>query len=51
MRNYKRLLMYIRPYLKRLFIAIIFIVLAASANLYLPWIIKDMVDDVLAARI
>lgn len=50
MRNYKRLLMYIRPYLKRLFIAIIFIVLAASANLYLPWIIKDMVDDVLAAK-
>lgn len=50
MRNYKRLLMYIRPYLKRLFVAIIFIVLAASANLYLPWIIKDMVDDVLAAK-
>ncbi len=50
MRNYRRLLMYIRPYLKRLFVAIIFIVLAASANLYLPWIIKDMVDDVLAAK-
>ena len=50
MRNYKRLLMYIRPYLKRLFVAILFIVLAASANLYLPWIIKDMVDDVLAAK-
>lgn len=50
MRNYKRLLAYIRPYLKRLFVAIIFIILAASANLYLPWIIKDMVDDVLAAK-
>ena len=50
MRNYKRLLMYIRPYLKRLFLAVLFIVLAASANLYLPWIIKDMVDDVLAAK-
>lgn len=50
MRNYKRLLMYIRPYLKRLFVAVLFIILAASANLYLPWIIKDMVDDVLAAK-
>ncbi len=50
MRNYKRLLAYMKPYLKRLFLAVVFIVLAASANLYLPWIIKDMVDDVLAAK-
>lgn len=50
MKNYKRLLAYMRPYLHRLFLAVIFIVLAASANLYLPWIIKDMIDDVLAAK-
>lgn len=50
MKNYKRLLAYIRPYLYRLLLAIVFIVLAASANLYLPWIIKDMIDDVLAAK-
>ncbi|MBQ1509749.1 MAG: ABC transporter ATP-binding protein, partial [Selenomonadaceae bacterium] len=50
MKNYKRLLAYMRPYLHRLLLAIVFIVLAASANLYLPWIIKDMIDDVLAAK-
>lgn len=50
MKNYKRLLAYMRPYLHRLFLAVVFIVLAASANLYLPWIIKDMIDDVLAAK-
>ncbi len=50
MKNYKRLLSYIRPYLHKLFLAIVFIVLAASANLYLPWIIKDMIDEVLAEK-
>ena len=50
MKNYRRLLQYIRPYLRRLGIAIICIICAASANLYLPWIIKDMIDDVLAAK-
>ncbi len=50
MKNYKRLLQYIRPYLKRLGLAIICIVIAAACNLYLPWIIKDMVDKVLAEK-
>ena len=39
MKNYKRLLQYIRPYLKRLALAIVCIVVAAACNLYLPWII------------
>ena len=47
MKNYKRLLSYIKPYLKRLGLAIFCIVMAAAANLYLPWIIKDMIDKVL----
>ena len=47
MKNYKRLLAYIRPYLKRLGLAVICIIMAAAAHLYLPWIIKDMVDKVL----
>ena len=47
MKNYKRLLLYIKPYLKRLGLAIICIIMAAAANLYLPWIIKDMIDKVL----
>ena len=50
MKNYKRLLAYIKPYLGRFFLAIICIVMASGANLYLPWIIKDMIDKVLAER-
>ncbi len=50
MKNYKRLLQYIRPYLKQLGLAIICIVLAAAANLYVPWIIKDMIDQVLSDK-
>ena len=34
----------------RFFLAIICIVVASGANLYLPWIIKDMIDKVLAER-
>ena len=50
MENYKRLLGYMRPYLKILVVAIFCIIMAGAANLYLPWIIKDMIDDVLAAK-
>ena len=50
MKNYKRLLQYMRPYLKRLCLAVVCIVLAAGANLYVPWIIKDMIDKVLADK-
>ena len=47
MKNYRRLLMYMRPYLGRLGLAVFCIIMASSANLYLPWIIKDMIDKVL----
>ncbi len=50
MNNYKRLLLFIKPYLPRLGLAVICIVFAAAANLYVPWIIKDIIDDVLANR-
>ncbi len=50
MKGYLRLLAYIKPYKKRLLEAIVCIVVAAAANLYLPWVIKDMIDKVLAAR-
>ena len=39
-----------RPYLKRLALAIVCIILAAGANPYVPWIIKDMIDKVLADK-
>lgn len=50
MNNYKRLLLFIKPYLPRLGLAVICIIFAAAANLYVPWIIKDIIDDVLANR-
>ncbi|MBQ6976280.1 MAG: ABC transporter ATP-binding protein [Selenomonadaceae bacterium] len=48
MKNYRRLLMYMKPYLGRLGLAVFCIIMASGANLYLPWIIKDMIDKVLA---
>ena len=50
MKNYLRLLAYIKPYKKRLAAAVVCIIMAAGANLYLPWIIKDMIDDVLRSK-
>lgn len=50
MKNYLRLLAYIKPYKKRLAAAMVCIIMAAGANLYLPWIIKDMIDDVLMSK-
>ncbi|MGL5268901.1 MAG: ABC transporter ATP-binding protein, partial [Selenomonadaceae bacterium] len=50
MKNYKRLLLFMRPYLSRLSLAVVCIILAAAANLYVPWIIKNIIDDVLATR-
>lgn len=50
MNSYMRLLKYLRPYLPRLGMAIFCIVLASAANLYVPWIIKDVIDRVLAEK-
>ncbi len=50
MENYKRLLLFIKPYIPRLGFAVVCILFAAAANLYVPWIIKDLIDDVLASK-
>lgn len=50
MNLYLRLLNYIRPYLPRLILAVLCTCLAAGCNLYLPWIIKDVVDKVLVQK-
>lgn len=47
---YLRLLKYIRPYMHRLILAILCTVMASACNLYLPWIIKDVVDKVLVQK-
>ena len=50
MNLYLRLLKYIRPYMHRLMMAILCTVMASTCNLYLPWIIKDVVDKVLVQK-
>lgn len=50
MKNYLRLLNYIKPYTKTIITAIFCIIVAAGSNLYVPWIIKDMIDKVLAEK-
>lgn len=50
MNLYLRLLKYIRPYMHRLMMAISCTVMASACNLYLPWIIKDVVDKVLVQK-
>lgn len=47
MDTYKRLISYVRPYMGRMFAAIACIILAAGGNLAVPWIIKDVIDQVL----
>lgn len=50
MTTYRRLLQYIKPYLKRMALAIVCIILAACANLYVPWILRGIIDEVLANK-
>lgn len=47
---YLRILGYIKPYMHRLIFAMFCTVMAAAGNLYIPWIIKDMIDKVLADK-
>lgn len=46
MNIYIRILSYIKPYIHRLIAAGICTALAAGANLYVPWIVKDVIDQV-----
>ena len=50
MNTYTRLIIYIRPYKLRLIAALICMVLAAGANLVVPWIIKDVIDKVFSNK-
>lgn len=47
MDTYKRLISYVRPYMGRMIAAVVCIILAAGGNLAVPWIIKDVIDQVL----
>lgn len=50
MKTYLRLLQYIKPYRSRLAAAIVCIIFASAANLYVPWILKDVIDKVLTEK-
>lgn len=50
MKTYLRLLQYIKPYIPRLIIAVICMIFASGANLYVPWILKDVIDQVLSEK-
>lgn len=50
MNLYLRLLKYVKPYSFRVAVAIFCIIMAATANLYVPWIIRDVIDDVLTTK-
>jgi subfamily B ATP-binding cassette protein MsbA len=45
--SYRRLLKFLWPYWKKLLIAIVFMLCVSASNLIVPWIIKDVIDQVL----
>ena len=50
MSHYFRLLLYIKPYMPRLLLALFCTLLAAVLQLYVPLMVKDMIDKVLSER-
>lgn len=50
MSTYLRLLQYVKPYLPRLSLAILCTILAAAGNLYVPWIVRGVIDQVFADK-
>jgi subfamily B ATP-binding cassette protein MsbA len=50
MGHYLRLIKYLKPYIPRISLAIACTVLATGGHLVVPWLIKDMIDEVLVRR-
>lgn len=48
--GYRRLLQFLWPHWKVLLIAVVCMVVVSGSNLIVPWIIKDIVDQVLAEK-
>lgn len=48
--SYKRLLSYLWPYKKLLMLSVVFMLFVALSNLVVPWIIKDVIDQVLEQK-
>lgn len=47
MNSYSRLLYFVKPYYKRMLFAVFCMIVAAAAYLVVPWLIKNVVDQVL----
>ncbi|NMC32238.1 MAG: lipid A export permease/ATP-binding protein MsbA [Veillonellaceae bacterium] len=47
---YLRLLQYLRPYIPQTIMAVACMILATSASLYVPWIVRDVIDGVLVNK-
>ena len=47
---YLRLLKYLHPYVPQTVMAVICMTLATSASLYVPWIVRDVIDGVLVNK-
>ncbi|UQZ88785.1 ABC transporter ATP-binding protein [Deltaproteobacteria bacterium Smac51] len=50
MKDYFKLIRYVRPYLSYFILGLICILLASGSQLALPWVIKDVIDDVLTNK-
>lgn len=46
MNLYLRIMAFVKPYIPRLLLAGICTVLTSAANLYVPWIVRDVIDKV-----
>ena len=47
---YLRLLRYLKPYISKTVMAVGCMILATSASLYVPWIVRDIIDGVLVNK-
>lgn len=50
MNTYLRLLAFVRPYISRFILAAVCTIGATAANLYVPWIMREVIDKVLADK-
>lgn len=47
---YTRLLQYVRPYWKRMALAVTSAILLAAANTSIAWVVKEVMDDIFVAK-
>lgn len=48
--SYRRLLVFVKPYVPRLLLSLLCMILASATNVVVPWLIKDVIDKVLTDK-